>query len=51
MAEKICWCFGYTDEDIVRDVQAHGRSSILEAIMAAKKGGKCDCAHKNPKGK
>jgi hypothetical protein len=51
MAEKICWCFGYMDEDIVRDVQAHGRSSILEAIMAAKKGGKCDCGHKNPKGK
>lgn len=51
MAEKICWCFGYTNEDIVRDVLQHGRSLIMERIMANKKDGKCDCAHKNPKGK
>lgn len=51
MAEKICWCFGYTNEDIVRDVLQYGRSLIMERIMANKKDGKCDCAHKNPKGK
>lgn len=51
MAEKICWCFGYTDEDIYRDVKEHGRSLILERITAEKRNGRCDCAHRNPKGK
>ncbi|MEZ0328396.1 MAG: hypothetical protein ABWK15_02305 [Dissulfuribacterales bacterium] len=51
MAERICWCFGYTDEDIRQDVAQHGRSLILERIMENKKGGICDCVHKNPKGR
>lgn len=51
MTEKICWCFGYTDDEIYADVKVHGRSLILERIMAEKRNGKCDCAHRNPKGR
>jgi hypothetical protein len=49
--ELICFCFHHTAEDIVRDVLTHGRSTILEKIMAAKKADGCQCATKNPKGR
>lgn len=51
MAEKICYCFGYTDEDIERDVREHGRSLILERIMSEKRDGGCRCSETNPKGR
>ena len=51
MDSRICYCFGYTTEDIKRDVIENGRSLIIEKIMAEKKAGGCDCAYKNPKGK
>ncbi len=48
----ICYCFGYTKEDIVNDMRAHlGRSTILERIMAEKKAGNCRCKETNPKGR
>jgi hypothetical protein len=49
--EFICYCFRHTAADIVRDVRMHGRSTILEEILAAKKAGGCQCATKNPKGR
>ncbi|MFO7606474.1 MAG: (2Fe-2S)-binding protein [Desulfurivibrionaceae bacterium] len=49
--ELICYCFRHSEADIVRDVRAHGRSTILEAILAAKKAGGCRCATENPKGR
>jgi len=51
MSDLICYCFGYTEEDIEGDARAHGRSTIMERIMAEKKGGRCRCAEKNPKGR
>ena len=52
MQEIICYCFSYTDEDIVNDVKAHnGRSPIMEKIMAEKKIGNCRCGETNPKGR
>jgi hypothetical protein len=51
MAKKICYCFDYTDEDIERDVRDHGKSLIMEKIMASKKAGGCRCATENPKGR
>ena len=50
MDNLICYCFGYTAEDVRRDIEANGRSLIMEKIMAQKKAGSCDCANKNPKG-
>ena len=45
----ICYCFGYTEEDISRDVQENsGASSILERIVNEKKKGTCRCATIHP---
>ena len=47
----ICYCFGYTEEDIRQDILQHNRSTIMERIMADKKNGRCNCARTNPKGR
>jgi len=48
----VCYCFGYTEADIIRDVIDNGGvSTIIERIMAEKREGNCDCAHVNPKGR
>ncbi len=48
--ETICFCFGYTREQIARDFRENGRSRILEEILAAKRLGACRCAAANPRG-
>lgn len=48
----ICHCFGYTEEDIIRDViENNGGSSILERIMSEKKKGTCNCKFNHPEGR
>ncbi|HCF06251.1 MAG: hypothetical protein JG774_1748 [Desulfomicrobiaceae bacterium] len=47
----ICFCFGYTEADIIADVRAHGRSTIMEGIVREKAQGGCSCATTNPKGR
>ena len=32
--ERICYCFGYTVADIEEDLKVHGRSTIMDRIMA-----------------
>jgi hypothetical protein len=49
-SEMICFCFQQTRGDIEEDLLRHGRSLILEKIIAAKRMGACRCAVKNPKG-
>ena len=39
MAEFVCWCFEHTAEDIRSDARMHGRSLVLEKILAARKAG------------
>ncbi|BCO08746.1 hypothetical protein GF1_11220 [Desulfolithobacter dissulfuricans] len=51
MDELICFCFGYSEEDIRRDVREHGRSMVLEHIMAEKRKGGCRCRETNPSGR
>ncbi|MEW6593714.1 MAG: hypothetical protein AB1413_02470 [Thermodesulfobacteriota bacterium] len=51
MDEQICFCFGYSVADIRKDVLAHGRSTIMERLLAEKKAGGCRCAETNPKGR
>ena len=49
--KTVCYCFNYTDDDIVADVRANGgRSRIEERITAEKQRGTCDCEHRNPAG-
>lgn len=49
--ELVCYCFGYSAEDISKDAIKHGRSLIMEKIVAEKKVGGCHCSEKNPKGR
>jgi hypothetical protein len=51
MSEVVCYCFGYTADDIRQDHETHGHSTILEKIKLEKKFGNCQCAVKNPKGR
>ncbi|MCF8145889.1 MAG: hypothetical protein K9N21_18425 [Deltaproteobacteria bacterium] len=51
ISETICYCFGYTTEDIRNDLLQHGRSTILERIEKEKKANGCNCAANNPKGR
>ncbi len=52
MDNKICYCFGYTEEDITRDVLANrGRSLIMEKILSEKKAGGCNCGTNHPLGR
>ncbi len=45
----ICYCFKHTKEALQEDARAHGRSTIMEQIIAASKAGNCNCAQNNPK--
>ncbi|VAW33267.1 hypothetical protein MNBD_DELTA03-1071 [hydrothermal vent metagenome] len=51
MTEYVCYCFKHTARDIEADVKAHGKSTIMAAIAAAKKVGGCHCETTNPKGR
>ena len=51
MDNVICYCFGFTEKDIQKDVMENGRSFIFEKIAREKKIGGCYCATKNPKGR
>jgi hypothetical protein len=51
MSDLICYCLGYTAQDILKDLEQNGRSLIMEKIAEAKRLGGCDCAKKNPKGR
>jgi hypothetical protein len=49
MANQICYCFGYSDEDILNDVLANkGVSTILERIAKEKKKDGCNCGATHP---
>jgi hypothetical protein len=47
----ICYCFGYTRNNLEQDFITNGKSLIMEKIMFEKKIGGCHCATNNPSGK
>jgi len=48
----ICYCFGYSEEDIIKDVlENNGKSSILARILSEKKNRACNCATNHPFGR
>jgi len=49
--DLVCYCFGFTKQDIEQDLVENGRSLIMEKIMTEKKTGDCDCKNLNPKGR
>jgi hypothetical protein len=52
MDNRICYCFGYSEDDITNDVlENKGRSLIMERILSEKKSGGCSCGDNHPLGK
>ncbi|MBI4847992.1 MAG: hypothetical protein HY808_05360 [Nitrospirae bacterium] len=52
MKKLICYCFGYSEADIIKDAQENqGTSLIMEQILSEKKKGSCNCAVNNPLGR
>jgi hypothetical protein len=52
MANQICYCFGYSEEDIIKDVMVNRIvSTILERIVNEKKKGRCNCKTNHPLGR
>lgn len=49
-AVPLCYCFGYTREDIRRDIETSGSTEILERIKAEIQNGFCACEVRNPSG-
>jgi hypothetical protein len=47
----VCYCFGFTRQDIWDEIRQTGRSTIAERISAEVKAGNCACEVKNPSGK
>lgn len=47
----VCYCFNFTEREIIEDVEAHGRSTIFEEITANVKAGTCSCEVSNPSGR
>jgi hypothetical protein len=42
MTNLICYCFGYTAQDILKDLDQNGRSLIMDKIMDEKRAGGCE---------
>ncbi len=48
MKKLVCYCFGFSEQDILDDLETHGRSTILDKIISAKKANSCQCEAKHP---
>jgi CopZ-like zinc binding protein len=47
----VCYCFGFTRQDIVDEIRTTGNSTVAERITAEVRAGNCACEVKNPSGK
>lgn len=47
----ICYCFGFTRQDIEDEIAKTGRSTVADRIAAEVRAGHCACEVKNPSGK
>ena len=47
----ICYCFGFTRQDIWDEIRSTGKSTVAERITTEVKAGHCACELKNPSGK
>jgi Zinc binding domain len=47
----VCYCFGFTREDIENEIAKTGRSTVADRIKTEVNAGNCACEVKNPSGK
>lgn len=48
--KQVCYCFDYTDQDILEEVQKTGKSTASNIITQNIKEGLCACEMRNPQG-
>jgi hypothetical protein len=46
----VCYCWSFTEDQIVEDLLAHGRSTIRDYILEEVRAGRCACETLNPAG-
>ncbi len=47
----VCYCFGFTRQDIWDELRGTGESTVAERIKTEVEAGRCACEVKNPSGK
>src|SRR6266481_3024712 len=47
----ICYCFGFTRQDIWDEIRSTGKSTVAKRITAEVEAGRCACEVKNPSGR
>jgi len=47
----VCYCFGYTEENIAREIEETGESTVVDWITERVQNGECACEYKNPTGR
>jgi hypothetical protein len=47
----VCYCFGFTGQEIRDEIRRTGRTTVAARITAEVKAGRCACEVKNPSGK
>ena len=47
----ICYCFGFTNQEICNEIPVKGKSRLAERIAAEVEAGRCACEVKNPSGR
>ena len=46
----LCYCFGFSEEDVREEIRAQGRTTISYRIKSLVKDGMCACEERNPSG-
>lgn len=49
-AVPVCYCFGWTPQKIRKEIEATGKSTVIEQITTQVKAGNCYCEVTNPQG-
>lgn len=47
----LCYCFGFSRQDIWDEIRCTGKSTVAQQITAEVEAGRCACEVKNPSGK
>ncbi len=47
----VCYCFGYTEENIAEEIEETGESTVVEWITERVQADECACAYENPTGR
>lgn len=49
--QPVCYCFGYTKENIAKEIEKTGESTAVEWISKRVQNDECACEFKNPTGR